>query len=240
MRKNKILFGIILSLFILLPIGVNAGSTISLNGGSKAGPGNIVAYKIEIDTTSNAKNIKTELTYDSTVLELISIVNEEWSGNNKVGTSPKSLEFTSKGVSGKTIVSSLTFKVKESTTKTSTSIKLSGTTITVVGDEEELVETAGEATATIKISSTDADLSSLKINGESVSGFRAKTYNYNIVVDGAAESVTIKATTNNDNASFVNDYGPREEKLEYGPNKIELKVQAESGDIKTSTLNISG
>lgn len=239
MKKNKILFGIILSLFVLLPIGVNASSTVSLNGDSKAGPGNTVVYNIELNTTSNAKEIKTELTYDSTVLELVSIINKNWSGTNTVGKSPKSLIFTSKGVSGKMVVASLTFKVKSSTTKNSTSIKLSGSTITVEGKDEELVETAGEATATIKISSTDATLSSLKINGEAVSGFRAKTYNYNVVVDGMTESANIKATTNSDNASFVNGYGPREEKLEYGANKIEIRVKAESGDVKTYTLNIT-
>ena len=239
MKKNKVIMGIILSLFILLPIGVNASSTISLNGDSKAGPGNTVVYNIELNTTSNAKSIKTELTYDSTVLELVSIINKNWSGTNTVGSSPKSLEFTSKGVSGKSVVASLTFKVKNTTTKTSTSMKLSGSTITVTGKDEELVETAGEATATLKISSTDATLSSLKINGESVSGFRSKTYNYSIVVDGAVESANIKAATNSDSANFVNGYGPREEKLEYGSNKIEIRVQAESGDIKTYTLNIT-
>ena len=89
------------------------------------------------------------------------------------------------------------------------------------------------------MSSTDATLSSLKVNGEAVSGFRAKTYNYNIVVDGTIESANIKATTNSDNASFIDGYGPREEKLEYGANKIEIRIKAESGDIKTYTLNIT-
>ena len=231
MKKNKFLMGCILLVFVLLPFKVNASSTIYLKGDTKAGPSSTIVYNIELNSTSNAKTLKTDLTYDSTVLELVSIINKDWSGSNTVGKSPKTLEFTSKGVSGKSTVASLTFKVKSSTTKTSTSLKLSGTTVTVLKTDEELVETAGEATSDIKISSTDATLSSLKVNDETVNGFRSKTYNYNIIVDGTIDTANIKAT--------VYGYGPREEKLKYGANKIEIRVKAESGDIKRYTLNIT-
>ena len=239
MKKNKFLMGCILLVFVLLPFKVNASSTIYLKGDTKAGPSSTIVYNIELNSTSNAKTLKTDLTYDSTVLELVSIINKDWSGSNTVGKSPKTLEFTSKGVSGKSTVASLTFKVKSSTTKTSTSLKLSGTTVTVLKTDEELVETAGEATSDIKISSTDATLSSLKVNDETVNGFRGKTYNYNIIVDGTIDTANIKATVSSDNASFVDGYGPREEKLNYGANKIEIRVKAESGDIKRYTINIT-
>ena len=239
MKRGKILIGIILTLMVILPLKVNAASSLTLTGADKGGPGNNIVYEIGITTDKTAKNIKTELTYDSTVLELVSIINKSWSGSNTTGSSPKTLEFTSNGANGASQVASLTFKVKSSTTKASTSIKLSGTTISVGSDESESIESANEVVKNIKISSTDATLSSLKINNESVKGFRSKTYKYNVIVDSSVDSAIIKANLSSSNASFLDGYGPRSVKLEYGENKAEIRVKAESGDIKTYTITIN-
>ena len=239
MKRGKIIIGIILTLMIFLPLKVNATSSLTLTGDDKGGPGNNVVCEIGITTDQTAKNIKTELTYDSTVLELVSIINKSWSGSNTTGSSPKTLEFTSNGAVGTSQVATLTFKVKSSTTKASTSIRLSGTTISVGSDEAGSIESANEVVKNIKISSTDATLSSLKINNESVKGFRSKTYNYNVIVDSSVDNAIIKANLSSSNASFLEGYGPRNVKLEYGENKAEIRVKAESGDIKTYTITIN-
>ena len=63
---------------------------------------------------------------------------------------------------------------------------------------------------------------------------------YNITIDDSTISkVTIKATLNDENASFVNKYGPRDITLNYGDNKAEVQVKSEYGTTKTYTLNIT-
>lgn len=239
MKRGKILFSIIFALLIILPIKVSASSNVALIGNSSIGPGNTVVYNIQISTTESAKNIKTELTYDTSVLELVSIVNKQWQGNNTIGTSPRSLEFSTNGATGNSTVASLTFKVKSGTTKNSTSLKLSGTTISVLVNNSESIVSVPEFVKNVNINSTDATLSSLKLNGKNVNGFRSKTYNYNMIVDSTVDTANIQATLSNNNATFVNGFGPREVNLQYGDNKVQLRVQAQSGDIKIYTLNIT-
>lgn len=239
MKRGKILFSIIFSLMVFIPFKVSAASNVMLVGPASVGPGTTVVYDITLTSTDIAKNIKTELTYDSTVLELISIVNKDWQGTNTVGASPKTLEFLSNGANGKSVVASLSFKVKSSTTKTSTSLKLSGSTISVISNATEAIVTSPEVTKNINITSTDATLSSLKINDKEVSGFRSKTLNYNVIVDSSVEQANIKATLSNSNASFVELFGPREVPLNYGVNKVLIKTKAESGDVKVYTVNIT-
>ena len=239
MKRGKILFSVLFTMLILIPMKVSATSNVALAGESSIGPGNTVVYDIQVATTESAKKIKTELTYDTTVLELVSIVNKQWQGDNKIGSSPTSLEFSTNGATGNSTIASLTFKVKAGTTKNSTSLKLTGTTISVVANESESIVSVPEFEKSVTINSTDATLSALKINDKSVNGFRSKTYNYNIIVDSTVETANIEASTTNKNATFVNGFGPREVNLQYGVNKVQIKVQAESGDIKIYTLNIT-
>lgn len=240
MKRGKILFIILFTMLVLMPIKVHATSNVALSGQSSIGPGDTVVYDIQISTTDSVTNIKTELTYDTTVLELVSIVNKQWQGNNKIGSSPTSLEFTTNGATGSSTVASLTFKVKAGTTKNATSLKLTGTRVSVVSNgSDPLISQVPEHEKSVSINSTDATLSSLKINDKSVNGFRSKTYNYNIIVDSTVATANLKATTTNSNATFVTGFAPREVNLQYGENKVQIKVQAESGDIKTYTLNIT-
>lgn len=239
MKRGKILFSILFAMLVLIPIKVSATSNVALSGQSSIGPGDTVVYDIQVATTDSATNIKTELTYDTTVLELVSIVNKQWQGNNKIGSSPTSLEFTTNGATGNSTVASLTFKVKSGTTKNTTSLKLTGTTVSVVANGSDSIVSVPEYEKSVNINSTDATLSSLKINDKSVNGFRSKTYNYNIIVDSTVATADIKATTTNSNATFVSNFEPREVNLQYGENKVQIKVQAESGDIKIYTLNIT-
>lgn len=90
--------------------------------------------------------------------------------------------------------------------------------------------------------SNDNTLKSLELyNGEEKLDFAFDTkktsFNYNVLTD--VEKLTIKATVNNEKASFVNKYGPRDINLNYGKNKVEIRVKAENGTTKTYTLNIT-
>ncbi len=58
------------------------------------------------------------------------------------------------------------------------------------------------------------------------------------ISDKDIEKIKINATLQDNKASFVSKYGPREVSINYGNNKIEIKVKAENEGINTYTLNI--
>ena len=92
---------------------------------------------------------------------------------------------------------------------------------------------------TIATASTDNTISLLELyNGDEKLDFTfdSKKTSFNYKTD--LEKITIKANLNDNKATFVSKYGPRDVSLNYGKNKVEIKVKAESGDTKTYTLNI--
>ncbi len=68
--------------------------------------------------------------------------------------------------------------------------------------------------------------------------YNDKKTSFDFNVDSDIDKVTLKATLNDSKASFVTKYGPRDVTLNYGKNKVYLKVKSEKGDEKTYTLNI--
>lgn len=69
--------------------------------------------------------------------------------------------------------------------------------------------------------------------------YDSKKTSFNIIVENKVTDLTIKAILQDEKASFVSKFGPRDIKLEEGDNKYQIKVQAENGDIKTYNLNIT-
>ena len=51
--------------------------------------------------------------------------------------------------------------------------------------------------------------------------------------------LTIKASLNNSKAKFVDDYGPRDVELDYGENIIDVRVEAESGEVATYSIKVN-
>lgn len=63
--------------------------------------------------------------------------------------------------------------------------------------------------------------------------------NFNIEVKSDVTSVTIKSTLNDEKAKYVKNYGNRTVKLNYGLNKVEVRVLAENEEVRKYTLNIT-
>ena len=57
--------------------------------------------------------------------------------------------------------------------------------------------------------------------------------------DTSISKLTIKAELNSNNASFVDEYGPRDINITDGDNLVEIKVKAQNGDVKTYKLTIT-
>ena len=69
--------------------------------------------------------------------------------------------------------------------------------------------------------------------------FESNEVNYNIEVESNIKEVEIKSTLTDAKSKYVDGYGNRKVELKEGNNKIEIKVQAENGDIKIYTFNIT-
>lgn len=98
-------------------------------------------------------------------------------------------------------------------------------------------------TYTIKVTrpdgrSTNNNLKSLSTSQGTIS-FNKNTTSYNLNVESNITAINISATVEDNKASFVNGYGPRNVNLNYGNNKIEIRVKAENGSIKTYTINVN-
>ncbi len=102
-------------------------------------------------------------------------------------------------------------------------------------------------TKTYKITITRPDdrekintLSTLSVSDYNISPtFKSSVTSYSLTVPGTTTNVYINATKNGNNSYFVSDYGPRKVNLEYGSNKVLIKVNNEAGETKVYTINIT-
>ena len=240
MRKNKIkiLFYLLISL-VLFPkmvFAVEEGNTLS--GSDLTSPGAKITFDIKVSSNSTYTKYEADLSYETNILELVGIENKEnWTGANTLtDKSPLSLKFSHETeLTGDTTVATVTFKVKPDATKAETRISIVGK-LTESGDGT--IKNLEENSKTIQIKSTDNSLKELKVNGTSVVNFSPSTYSYSMQVESNITAAKIEATLNNSTATFVDKFGPRDIDLEYGENKIEIKVKSASGDEKTYVVNI--
>lgn len=83
-----------------------------------------------------------------------------------------------------------------------------------------------------------SNLNSLSISSGTLSpAFKAETTEYTANVN--VSTLTINATLNSDGSSFVEGYGPRTVKLNYGANTIQIKVKSSTGNIKVYTIKVN-
>ena len=234
---KKILRSFLILVLAFMPILVHAeGEVNELVGNDLTSPGAEFSITISVSSPQSAlKSYKGILTYESDVLELVSISNGEgWEGKNSIGKSPLDLEFNhSSGIVGKASLATLKFKVKSDCTKSETWLTLEGS----VNIADEVIQLQ-PFKKTISIKSTDNTLKDLKVNGKKVVNFSPNTYSYSFQVEQETTTANIEATTNSSTATFTEKYGPRSVGLDYGDNTIEVKVLSASGTEKTYVLNI--
>ncbi len=62
--------------------------------------------------------------------------------------------------------------------------------------------------------------------------FERTISNYDLTVGASVSIIKINAILNNEKASFIEGYGPRDVELEFGENTIEIKTKSENGEEK--------
>lgn len=81
-------------------------------------------------------------------------------------------------------------------------------------------------------------LSNLKISSGTLSpAFKPTTYNYSASVNVSA--INVEATLNSDGSSFVEGYGSRTVKLNYGVNNIQVKIKSKTGAETIYTIKVT-
>ena len=97
-------------------------------------------------------------------------------------------------------------------------------------------------TYVLNVTRVDNRNSENKINSLTISGvslkFDENKTEYNVIVDNKVSSVKISASLKDNSSSFVNGYGPRTVNLVEGNNRVELRISAENGVIRTYVINI--
>lgn len=85
--------------------------------------------------------------------------------------------------------------------------------------------------------SSNNNLKNLTVSGTDLEYKKGQTV-YKVVYSENSNTARIYATLDDENAKFVDGFGPRIVSLDYGDNEILVKVQAEDGDIRVYTINI--
>lgn len=242
MKKRGIL--VFLLSLLLLPMVVFAAKqevSTDFEGVITANPGEVVAYDIKVTTTElKPSKYSAQLVYNEDLLELksVSVKGEGW---NSISDSKK-IELTNKkgGSTGTTILATVSFKVKEKIEKQNIEIKLTEIKVTTLDEKNtENITSLNDKKVTLGVKSTDNSLKDLKVDGITIEGFKKDVYEYELTFDADVETVDIKATLNEPNASFVEEYGAREVALEYGENEVLIKVKSESGAIQVYKIIIT-
>ena len=108
-------------------------------------------------------------------------------------------------------------------------------TLTVTAEDG----TQNEYTVTVeREKSSNNNLSDIKVDNVSVSGFNKDKLIYNLTVLGATDSVSVSAAVEDTGKATITTDLSNKFNLNFGSNQIDIIVTAENGDLKTYTLFI--
>ena len=240
MKQIKLLIIAVVTFFSLPSIVLAANDPISLTTPKMASKDEEISVDIVLYSDVAINGFKATFTYESSALELLSIVDKnEWVQSSSFSNqSPLSLDFSNEnGVNGSTTVATLKFKVKKDVAKTSTILTVEGTTKIKA---DETINTLEKVTKTIEIRSTDNTLKDLKVNGETLTNFSPTNYMYSIEVPSNVTTANFEATLNDKTATFKDKYGPKNgASLDYGENTFEIIVISAAKEEKSYVVKIT-
>lgn len=227
MRKK--IFSIITFIIMILPFYVNADTgniTISCNP-SAIKAGNTTKCTINGKTDNEITSIDTTINLSDN-LEIVSFTPQSsWQGNDL--SDKKISVYREETVKSDFIIGLLILKAKDNVTNKDEKITLSNTTFSHDKKEYEIVD----ASANIRIPSSNNNLSSIKVNGDGAFFSKNKT-SFDIELKDSTANIVV---TKEDSKAKVTGDGTKN--LNYGKNTYNIVVTAEDGTKKTYTLNIT-
>ena len=227
MRKK--IFSIITFIIMILPFYVNADTgniTISCNP-SAIKAGNTTECTIKGKTDNEITSIDTTINISDN-LEIVSFTPQSsWQGNDL--SDKKISVYREETVKSDFTIGLLTLKAKDNVTNKDEKITLSNTTFSHDKEEYEIVD----ASASIRIPSSNNNLSGIKVNGDGAFFSKNKT-SFDIELKDSTANIVV---TKEDSKATVTGDGAKN--LNYGKNTYNIVVTAEDGTKKTYTLNIT-
>ncbi len=232
--KKILLVGILLLQMLVFAPKVNAASfSTSISGASSINQSAKFTVTVNVSTTTKIYSLLASLSYDKTKLKYIGASCLISGCSAEVGTRIV-LDFpTSK--SGSFAVINLTFQgLSAFTAGQSSTISISG--VSASTGTADIDGTGSSRKITVSVpKSTNNNLSSLKVDGTSVSGFSQSDTSYDLGSTDNA-SISISATPADSKASVS---GTGAKNLVYGLNSFNVVVTAENGSTKTYALSIN-
>lgn len=219
--KRKILFMFIMLLFPLI-VNANEYSSNIICNTTNVKIRDEITCTLALTTDEEIDSYNEELNYDIVNLKLESVTGlNDWesrSNNNIYLSRKEKIELN------KTKIATLTFKVTGYPETGFLEISIGNTSY------KEIKK------AKINVVSENNRLSSLSIKGQTFE-FDPNKNEYELSVN--TNKVTVLATLEDQKASFVENYGPRDITLNYGKNTININVKAENGKINVYSIVVN-
>lgn len=226
MKKNGILKIIMICIFTFIGISDVAASSVSLKASSSS------------ITRGNTVTITTTINADSGIYTI------EGSMSCKGAGVSGGQDLTYSDLDTKSKSKSFTYTIKPTSSGT---VTCSTSNVMLRELSQESNYSLGNKTITIQVKdpvvtpskeySSNNNLESLSVEGfELDKKFDKDTLEYNVEVPNDTEKVNIKASAVDKNATIK---GTGEISVSEGTNKVEIKVTAENGNVKTYTINIT-
>lgn len=219
MRKYSIF---LLVLFFAFTISIEARTTGNLSCPSEVAPSENLTCKLEVTTDEDLTKLTGDVIYLSSNFTLKNITGL----NGFTSSSNTSLSLTNPSFKTGTFeIASLTFQVKSNPDFGKTNIEVQGSSLSEV------------ASTNITILSNNNKLKSITIAGYSFSFDPDKT-EYDLSID--EDLIYVNAQLQDQqNSTFLENYGPRYVNLKPGLNTVNLSIMAQNGDVRTYTLKIT-
>lgn len=224
--KLKIFYTFVISLFILVPISVQAAScNIKVSGGSQAVVGNTITVNVTLNSNSPMGSWEYLLNYNSSYLKLVSGSTSvaDYAANASTKSKTYTLKFQAlkSGTTNINIGSYLVYAFDE----TQMSVNVSNQTVKII--------TQAELEASY---SKDNNLKNLEVEGYQLSPeFNKDTLEYNVSVPSTVDKVNILASKNDANATVTGD---GEKEVVEGSNTFDIVVKAQNGAEKIYKVNV--
>lgn len=223
--KKKFIFTIIISFMMLIPSLVNAASiSVSLSCPESTTQGSTVQCKINVNSDIVITGISGNYSLNGLTYSSIEVQN----GFTAYGATTNGfLLGNNSGKSGNFTIAVVNLNLTSAGSITIKNLEVS--------DTQNGVHQLASSSSSIRLKSTNADLSSLSISSGTLSPiFNANTTDYTATVD--ATSIVINASKG-DNYQTISGTGTKS--LKYGTNSFKITVTAESGTTKTYNITIT-
>ena len=221
----KKLLKLIILVFALNILSVKAADfQTKITGDTKITSGGTITVTFKANSSVGLQGIQAKLNYDSSLLEIVS---SKGASDFNLTLGSKAVLDSSTAKSGNFNFMVIKFKAKSAfNIGASTTISLSN----VTGSDGTKTLTGTASSLTVKMASSENNLSDLTIDSKTINNFKSSTTSYKLIVENNVSKITIGAKAVDSKAKIT---GTGTKNLAIYNNTFKVVVTAESGATKT-------